>query len=75
MGMAARKQTPEPDPSELVPFNFRMPRGLIDALDERVDALNKGNPWQKINRSDLIRDILTKAMQEPIPAPPSPGKR
>lgn len=61
--MAAKKAT-QPDPSELVPFNFRMPRGILDGLDAWVDELNEGRALGKVTRSDLIRLILSRAIEE-----------
>lgn len=61
--MAAKKAAPA-DPSELVPFNFRMPRGILDGLDAWVDELNAGRALGKVTRSDLIRLILSRALDE-----------
>ena len=67
MGMPAKKQ--EADPTELVAFTFRIPRGLLAAVDDCVDTLNATDPWRPINRSDFIRDALAKAVQEVQSAP------
>lgn len=56
MGMAARRIDAED--RDLTQFNMRMPRGLLRELDEWVDELNRGRGLGKINRSDLIREVL-----------------
>ena len=63
MTMAAKKSAPA-DPNELVPFNFRMPRSILDGLDTWVDELNAGRALGKVTRSDLIRAVLEKAIRE-----------
>lgn len=70
MAMAARKLEglpPDAPPAEsdLVPFNIRLPRGLIAALDARVAKINGQRKWTKINRSDLIRDLLARGIDQP----------
>jgi hypothetical protein len=66
--MATRK-TKAAGPLELVPFNFRMPRGLIVALDERVDELNRASPYSPTTRSTLIRDLLATSLARPARSP------
>lgn len=56
MGMTARRIDAED--RDLTQFNMRMPRGLLRELDEWVDELNRGRGLGKINRSDLIREVL-----------------
>lgn len=53
-----------PASSDLVPFNIRLPRGLIAALDARVREINQQRKWTKINRSDLIRELLMRGIDE-----------
>lgn len=61
----ASKKTQTTDSFELIPFNFRMPRALLDALDERVEELNRSDPYQRMNRSDLIRELLARGLRDP----------
>lgn len=63
--MASRKTTAV-DPSELIPFTFRMPRGLIAALDARLVELNQASPFTPITRSDLIRDLLASSLKSSV---------
>lgn len=58
--MAARKPE-QSDPDRLVPFNFRIPEGLVTALDSWLDEQNKGRQSAPLNRSDLIRGVLAWA--------------
>jgi hypothetical protein len=73
MSMAAVKPASSSDPNELVPFNFRMPRGILDGLDAWVHELNSGRAIGKVTRSDLIRILLSKALEEhpDLNAPPT----
>lgn len=61
-GMATRKHAPSrkrtPEPSQLIPFNFRIPAGLVDAFDEWLQERNRSKPLAHITRSDLIRGVL-----------------
>ena len=71
MTMAARRQDPK---SSLTPFTMRMPDEILSGLDAWVDDLNKGRMLGKVNRSDLIRLILARALEErPDLDQPPPG--
>lgn len=62
MTMAVRK--PEPaDPNRLVPFTFRIPEGLVSALDEWLEEQNATRRGSSLTRSDLIRGVLTWASE------------
>jgi metal-responsive CopG/Arc/MetJ family transcriptional regulator len=64
MGMAAKKMDPADD-TELVPFNFRIPRGLVVSLDAMLEELRRERPaFRGVTRSDIIREALYKAVQE-----------
>lgn len=58
--MAPPKSTQEDD---LVPFNFRIRRALLDELDKWAEELNKGRRGPKITRSDLVRGVLDWAAE------------
>lgn len=65
MSLAARKRPePPPDASELIPFAFRIERGIIAGLDEMVEDLRQEHPsFRRISRSDVIRDALREAIE------------
>lgn len=69
MSMAARKTPPAPQDGaedELVPFNMRMSKRVLRALDLWLDDLNRDRRLGKVNRSDLIRMLLERgAAQRP----------
>lgn len=77
MGMAAKRLEPQEDENELIPFNFRLERGIVLALDEMVEDLRKEHPSFRLTRSDVIRTALREAVErhraqkKPAPA----GKR
>jgi hypothetical protein len=65
MSMAARKIPPTSEADdELVPFNMRMSKRTLEGLDAWVDDLNRGRALGKVNRSDLIRLVLSRAVTE-----------
>jgi len=61
MTMAARRQ--EPAKANLTPFTMRMPDDILAGLDEWVDELNRGRALGKVTRSDLIRLVLSRAIE------------
>lgn len=61
MTMAARRQ--EPAKTNLTPFTMRMPDDILAGLDEWVDDLNRGRALGKVTRSDLIRLVLSRAIE------------
>lgn len=61
MTMAARRQ--EPAKTNLTPFTMRMPDDILAGLDEWVDELNRGRALGKVTRSDLIRLVLSRAIE------------
>jgi Arc/MetJ-type ribon-helix-helix transcriptional regulator len=66
----------------MVPLNLRIPRSLVEALDEEVARENEGNPFLQLNRSDIIRAMLSDAVMQrraaraagPSTAAPAPAK-
>lgn len=60
--MAVRRQ--EPTKHNLVPFTMRMPEEILAGLDKWIDELNEGRALGKVTRSDLIRLILSRAIEE-----------
>jgi hypothetical protein len=64
--MATKKRTSEPDPApagRLIQMNIRIPPTLIGALDAIVERRNRTRGWPKLTRSDLIRDLLERAVE------------
>lgn len=43
---------------------FRLPNDLLDGLDALVDEVNRRRPWPKTTRSDLVRMVIAKAIEE-----------
>lgn len=43
---------------------FRLPTELLDGVDALVDEINETRPWPKMTRSDLVRLVLAKAIEE-----------
>lgn len=64
MSMAAKKQPVPQEEDQLVPFNFRIPKSLVDRLDVWVEEQNQGRSWPKLTRSALIRGVLDWAERE-----------
>lgn len=60
MSMAAAKLPPPDAGEDLIPFNMRMPRRIVEALDEWVEDLNRGRRVGKVTRSDVVRVLLER---------------
>lgn len=43
--------------------NFRFPISLIERLDEQVERLREEQPGLKIDRSDVVRMLLLRALE------------
>lgn len=43
---------------ELIPFNMRMPRSIVEGLDAWRDELNRGRRVGRVTRSDIVRVLL-----------------
>lgn len=59
------KQSPKPPaPQGHTQTAFRLPNELLEQLDAIVEAANLAQPWPKMTRSDLVRLVLTKVIEE-----------
>jgi hypothetical protein len=52
------------DEPALVQTAFRLPPHLLEGLDGLVEQVNQSRPWHKMTRTDLIRLLLTKVIDE-----------
>lgn len=48
----------------LVQTAFRLPPHLLEGLDAMVQQVNESRPWHKMTRTDMIRLLLTKVIDE-----------
>lgn len=74
--MAAAKLPPEADEDELIPFNMRMPKRIVEALDSWVGDLNRGRRVGRVTRSDVVRVLLERgaALRPSLDEDGEPGK-
>lgn len=77
MTVAAKKRVEEApeavDENALIPFTFRIERGIVAGLDEMVADLRQEHPaYRGLTRSDIIRGALREAIEkhraEKVPA-------
>ena len=60
-----RQQAPAAAPSDAVTqLNMRLPVELLEAMDGLVEEINQRRPWPKMTRSDLIRIVVGKAIED-----------
>jgi hypothetical protein len=50
--------------SETTQTAFRLPRDLLERLDRHVDRVNANSPGLDMNRTDVVRMLLTKGLDE-----------
>lgn len=51
--------------SKLVALNINVPQSLMDGLDAWVEKVRAGNPLHaSLTRTDIIRAVLTRAIEE-----------
>jgi hypothetical protein len=68
--MPARVFSPEPimvtRKKEDVPvqINLRISKALLDRVDTRIEKANEKRHWPKLTRSDLIRELLEKYVDD-----------
>ncbi len=43
---------------------FRLPPDLLERLDRHVDRVNADSPGLDVNRTDVVRMLLTKGLDE-----------
>lgn len=60
----SKKTSPPPSPSEPTQINLKLSAELLGAVDALVEEVNQRRPWPKMTRSDLIRELLSKAVEE-----------
>lgn len=59
-----KKASPPPSPAEPTQINLKLSAELLGAVDALVEEANQRRPWPKMTRSDLIRELLSKAVEE-----------
>ena len=47
----------------------RIPESLMAALDKHATALRAEAPWVEMSRSDVVRWLLTRALEHELGAP------
>lgn len=62
--VSANKHTSAAEEPALIQTAFRLPPHLIDGLDGLVDQVNALRPWHKMTRTDMVRLLLTKVIDE-----------
>jgi hypothetical protein len=64
--MARPKTAPKQAPKSGVAIALRVPEELAEAIDREIERLSKERPGAMIHRSDVVREILHRAlMNEP----------
>lgn len=51
-------------PEAVTQLNMRLPVDLLEAMDGLVEEINQRRPWPKMTRSDLIRIVMGKAIED-----------
>lgn len=49
---------------EQVQTAFRLPTDLLAGLDALVEEVNRRRPWPRTTRSDLVRLVLSRVVEE-----------
>jgi hypothetical protein len=75
----SRKRAPQAESKEKL-LAVRIPESLMLALNAHADALRGETPWVEMSRSDVVRWLLTRALQQELgraattsDAGPTPG--
>jgi hypothetical protein len=80
--MATRKRSSRTESKERL-LAVRIPERLLLALNAHADALRRETPWVEMSRSDVVRWLLSRALEQELgqaasgerpPASPSPGR-
>ncbi len=50
--------------AETMQTAFRLPKDLLERLDRHVDRVNADTPGLDLNRTDVVRMLLTKGLDE-----------
>lgn len=53
-----------PQPEGPAQINMKLPHELLEAMDNMVEEINQRRPWPKMTRSDLIRLVVGRALEE-----------
>lgn len=59
-----RQTRPSPPSDGVTQLNMRLPVELLEAMDSMVEEINQRRPWPKMTRSDLIRLVVGRALEE-----------
>ena len=74
--MATKKRLARAESKERL-LAVRIPESLMTALNAHADALRAGTPWVEMSRSDVVRWLLSRALEQELgraatgDAPPS----
>ncbi len=63
--MAARRGHPRAESKEKL-LAVRIPESLMRALNAHADALRGETPWVEMSRSDVVRWLLTRALEQEL---------
>lgn len=61
---AKQHKAPPADDGGLIQTAFRLPPSIIEGLDGLVEEMNQARPWPKMTRSDLVRMVLAKLIED-----------
>jgi hypothetical protein len=66
IAMATKAKKGAAPPKEIGPvqLNLRVPPEMAEALDQWVEELNRKRTWPKLNRTDVLRALLDRALKE-----------
>lgn len=63
--MAARRSSPRAESKEKL-LAVRIPESLMRALNSHAEALRGETPWVEMSRSDVVRWLLTRALEQEL---------
>jgi hypothetical protein len=61
----ARKNGPRAESKEKL-LAVRIPESLMHALNAHAEALRGETPWVEMSRSDVVRWLLTRALEQEL---------
>ncbi len=62
---AARKRGPRSESKEKL-LAVRIPESLMHALNAHADSLRDETPWVEMSRSDVVRWLLARALEQEL---------
>lgn len=71
--MTPRKRTRGAESKEKL-LAVRIPESLMNALNAHADALREETPWVEMSRSDVVRWLLSRALEHELGKPSEPGR-